>query len=1029
MLCIESVAVCALAHQPGMPPFLPDDTENVFKKAMQLTPWGTNNDNSFVTSGEGVENPNIVCNEKFDNPILMTRASGIYVATLGSNGYFISDVVPAYTIKTFNGYYWYRQQNGDVTGVSSRSDRKRTQWVFSGDSEGLNIWSVSSATNSVLMVPGTSFGTVGGMYKAESASLAYKYDAMYDSTGDFFRRHGYSNLYLGLNSSAGYIANVSSKNYNTYVYLDKEEDYDCPKSISADSSSKTINVGGYVDYNLNLHSLWIYDISNESVISFSQTSTGFRITGLALGTSTFTLMNRFSGATLSVNFTVKPSPVPVTSVSLDKSLQSVVRKTSNVTFTLTPTVYPSNATNKTVSWKSSATSVAGVSTSGVVTCYGPGSATITCTSNSNSSAYATCRVTVVQAVTSITLSSSSLSMKAGQTVAVTSTVYPSNSSNKNVTWSSSNTSVATVSSNGIVTAKSTGSATITCKASDGYGASATCYVSVSNPDPDPVFEYDNIDIVSVTTSNNLTNMKTSGSLTMQCTLKNGNSVGGYIESAIIVVDAENTKIVKKGEIKKAYYSANSSITTTHTMSLSDLEPGNYKVSVMYYDPDENMWYYTGKYLMDMTVKSDDPVSSAYTYAPSTTILKNTKVELPIYMTNSEAVIGFQFDLYLPSGVTVATDSYGDYDISVTSDRTSSSRHVVSAARQTDGAIRVICYSNKNYTFSGSSGRVLNIVLTTTSGASSGTYTGYIKKQIFSSASSTAIEGVDKSFSITVKNYIPGDVNGDGSVTVVDVTSAVSLALGGSSANFIREAADMNNDGTINVVDITSIVNLILNGAKTRSSFGFNNGVDRYACKDDLASRSFMAPAPGSIAVFINDFDIKSGEEKAVPILMNNPGDAFTGVQFDLYLPKGLSLVREFGDAIIDIGSRSSSRRHTVSSATQADGAERIISYSNNNALFSGEDGDILIVYVKADNEFAGGSLSLKNIVLARPNDSEGYKPADYTTKITTGIADVRLEDTATPVFYDLSGRRVDGSQRGVMIQHTPDGKSIKVLKK
>lgn len=630
-------------------------------------------------------------------------------------------------------------------------------------------------------------------------------------------------------------------------------------------------------------------------------------------------------------------------------------------------------------------------------------------------------------VTSITLSNTELSMAPGEEKQITATILPEDATDKSVSWTTDNTAVATVSEGGLVTAVGQGTATITCKAKDGSGVQATCSISVVAQDSD--FDYENMEFVSVTTSNNLTSMTTSGTLTMQCTLKNRNSVAGYVESAIIIVDTEISKIVKEGEVEKAYYSANGSVTTTHTISLSDLEPGDYKVTVMYYDPDEDVWMYSGAYLMDMTVKGDNPESTVYAYAPSTTIRKDTNVELPIYMNNSEEVTGFQFDLYLPAGVTVATDSYEDYEISVTSDRSSSSRHVVSAAKQPDGAIRVICYSNKNYTFSGSSGRVLNILLTTDSGASSGFYTGYIKNQIFSSSSSTAIEGVDKPFSITIEDYIPGDVNGDGSVTVVDVTAAVSLVLGGDNANFIREAADMNSDGTINVVDITSIVNLILNGAQTRVSSRFHNRTERFVCIDNLTTRSAMAPAMGTIAVYINDFDIQPGEELAVPILLNNPGDAFTAVQFDMYLPKGLSLVREFGDAIIDIGSRSSARRHTVSSATQADGAERVLSYSNNNSLFSGEEGDILIMYIKAEDDFAGGPVSLKNIVLSRPNDSEGYKPADYTANVTTGIADVHPDTMSNPVFYDLSGRRVDGSQRGVMIQHTPGGRAIKVVKK
>lgn len=82
-------------------------------------------------------------------------------------------------------------------------------------------------------------------------------------------------------------------------------------------------------------------------------------------------------------------------------------------------------------------------------------------------------------VTSITLSKTKLSLHPGQTETLTATVKPDNATDKTVTWSSSNTSVATVSSTGKVTAKAKGSATITCKANDGSGKQDACEVTVT----------------------------------------------------------------------------------------------------------------------------------------------------------------------------------------------------------------------------------------------------------------------------------------------------------------------------------------------------------------------------------------------------------------------------------------------------------------------------------------------------------------------------------------------------------------------
>ena len=82
-------------------------------------------------------------------------------------------------------------------------------------------------------------------------------------------------------------------------------------------------------------------------------------------------------------------------------------------------------------------------------------------------------------LTGITLTPSTLSLTAGQSATVTPTFVPSNTTQTSITWTSSNTSVATV-SDGLVTALAQGSATITCKSADNSAISATVSVSVAN---------------------------------------------------------------------------------------------------------------------------------------------------------------------------------------------------------------------------------------------------------------------------------------------------------------------------------------------------------------------------------------------------------------------------------------------------------------------------------------------------------------------------------------------------------------------
>lgn len=82
-------------------------------------------------------------------------------------------------------------------------------------------------------------------------------------------------------------------------------------------------------------------------------------------------------------------------------------------------------------------------------------------------------------VTNISLNRSNAQLTAGSTLQLTADIYPTNATNKNVNWSSSNTSVASVDSRGLVTAKKAGSATITCRVADGSGKYATCSITVN----------------------------------------------------------------------------------------------------------------------------------------------------------------------------------------------------------------------------------------------------------------------------------------------------------------------------------------------------------------------------------------------------------------------------------------------------------------------------------------------------------------------------------------------------------------------
>ena len=165
--------------------------------------------------------------------------------------------------------------------------------------------------------------------------------------------------------------------------------------------------------------------------------------------------------------------VSATSASLDQTALTLNKGASGQ---LTLTVTPEDFTDEVV-WKSSDTAVVTVSDTGLVKAVGVGTATIKV---SVGKASASCKVTVLQPVTSISLNRSSLTMEATDTFQLQASVYPSNAADQRVQWTSSDPTVASVDENGLVTALKKGTATVTAAALDGSGVTRTCQVTVSN---------------------------------------------------------------------------------------------------------------------------------------------------------------------------------------------------------------------------------------------------------------------------------------------------------------------------------------------------------------------------------------------------------------------------------------------------------------------------------------------------------------------------------------------------------------------
>lgn len=151
---------------------------------------------------------------------------------------------------------------------------------------------------------------------------------------------------------------------------------------------------------------------------------------------------------------------------------------------LSATVLPENANNKKVSWSSSNDKIMTVDSYGNINAVGVGRVTIICEALDGSGVVKREQYNVFQSVNSITVSEGyNTATFCGQQKQLHAEINPSDASNKKVSWESSDTKVATVDQQGVVTGKTEGIAYITATADDGSGKSCTVtvYVEPANP--------------------------------------------------------------------------------------------------------------------------------------------------------------------------------------------------------------------------------------------------------------------------------------------------------------------------------------------------------------------------------------------------------------------------------------------------------------------------------------------------------------------------------------------------------------------
>ena len=210
-----------------------------------------------------------------------------------------------------------------------------------------------------------------------------------------------------------------------------------------------------------------------------------------------------------------------------------------------------------------------------------------------------------------------------------------------------------------------------------------------------------------------------------------------------------------------------------------------------------------------TLTIEELKENDYITCADTTFTKAQGGQLTIKLRNNDNVIGLQFRLTLPEGITIReTDE--EYDI------TKSSRianQTVYCTQQADGSYLILVMSMSMAPIAGHDGTIMQIGIVCDEDVEPGEYDASFSDISISTIDRGNIIGVlplPFTSKIKVRKFDMGDVNGDNSINVSDVMQVVNYILGFEPQNFLREFADLDYNNRIDVTDVMRIVQLILN---------------------------------------------------------------------------------------------------------------------------------------------------------------------------------------------------------------------------
>lgn len=361
---------------------------------------------------------------------------------------------------------------------------------------------------------------------------------------------------------------------------------------------------------------------------------------------------------------------------------------------------------------------------------------------------------------------------------------------------------------------------------------------------------------------------------------------------------------------------------------------------------------------------DEPQTESLS-ASNVKLMTGKQQEVSIALNNESEIIMIEFEMQLPSGISIAKDEDDEFLTELVSSRVAKS-HTLEVADQGNGKYKFLLYSSSNAPLIGNSGDLITFTINCDQNATEGNYQAKVSSILMADKNEKAIYPNDFTFDITIVDAIPGDINDDGKINGLDIVKIVGYIMGSPTQPFIEAAADLNEDGIINGLDLVKVVSLVLTQSSTTTAGAKTIG--------------------------------KRGQVSASQIALENPKHGVLTLSTDDNRDYILSqmIIETSGD--VTVNSITTDAKHIVAYSKVGENRYAVVCYSMTNESFV-SNRDIIDIHYTGN-----GYINFSNVLFV---DSEENEVSFGGTSFSDTTDIKKINSTVKPAdVYSVTGKLV-----------------------